>query len=491
MKPLLLLLIAFAVSTHAAVKPNGLFTDHGVLQQGVEVPVWGTANEGEKVTVKFQGQEISTVAKDGRWLVKLKPLKAGGPFAMAINDIEIKDLLVGEVWLCSGQSNMEWALQNTANGAAAIAASTDPLLRVLTVPGNLKAAPQSDVTVKWRESNPANAGVFTAVGYYFGRDLRKVLNVPVGLINSSVGGTPAQAWASAASMRDNPLFSPFFTGHEGAVSNYFAALAKYNDELLPKWKEEAAEAKADERPEPKKPTPPASPVDRGPGCLYNGMIAPLIPYAFRGVIWYQGESNVQNPPQYRELFPTLIKDWRTAWGQGEFPFLFVQIAPFRTMTPELREAQLHTWQTTPKTAMAVITDCGDAIDIHPKLKEPVGQRLALAARAIAYGAKIEYSGPIYDSMKVTGNQIELNFQHTGTGLVAKDGELKGFTIAGADKTFTNATATIAGNQVIVSSPAVTQPVAVRYGWSNVPDVNLYNKEGLPASPFRTDLPESK
>ena len=217
------------------------------------------------------------------------------------------------------------------------------------------------------------------------------------------------------------------------------------------------------------------------------MIAPLLPSAIRGVIWYQGESNVSNPFQYQTLFPTLIKDWRTAWGQGEFPFLFVQVAPYHTMTPELREAQLRCWQTTPKTAMVVITDCGAATNIHPPRKEPVGQRLALAARAIAYGEPLEYSGPIYDSMTVTGAQVVLRFQHTGTGLVAKDGALQGFTIAGADKQFTNATAQIAGTQVLVSSPAVPEPVAVRYGWSNVPAVNLYNQEGLPAAPFRSDV----
>ncbi|MCG3150360.1 MAG: hypothetical protein PCFJNLEI_03843 [Verrucomicrobiae bacterium] len=482
----ILLLCLLTATTHAAIQPHGLFSNGGVLQQGVEVPVWGTANTGDKVTVKFQGQEVSTVAQDGRWLVKLQPLKPGGPFTMSIADREITDLHVGEVWVCSGQSNMEWPLQKTTNAAAAIAGANDPLLRVLTVPATFIAEPQLDINAQWRICSSNTAPHFTAVGYYFGRELRQALKVPVGLVNSSVGGTPAQAWASAPSMRGDPQYSEFFTGHDKSISNYFAALAKYTDELLPKWQAEAAEAKADARPEPKKPAAPVSPVDRGPGCLFNGMIAPLLPYAIRGVIWYQGESNVNNPAQYQTLFPTLIRDWRNAWQQGDFPFLFVQIAPFRTMTPKLREAQLRVWQQTTNTAMVVTTDCGDALDIHPRWKEPVGQRLARAARAIAYGEKIEYSGPLYDSLKVDGNRIVLNFQHTGTGLVAKGDNLKGFTIAGADKIFTNANAQIAGNQVIVSSPAIPQPVAVRYGWSNVPDVNLYNHEGLPAVPFRTD-----
>ena len=403
------------------------------------------------------------------------------------NTVEVHDLLVGEVWLCSGQSNLEFGLYGAANAKSAIAESNDPQLRVLTVPHAFKDEPEHDIQARWLESNPVHSPNFTAVGYFFGRDLRQALNVPVGLIHSSVGGTPAQAWTSPAALRANPMFAMFFTAHEQSISNYFVATAKYK-EALEHWKVDAEKAKPDGVPEPKKPNPPGDPSGRGPGCLYNGMIAPLLPYAMRGVIWYQGESNVSNPQQYQTLFPTLIKDWRAAWGQGEFPFLFVQVAPYYGMTPEIREAQLLSWQKTPNTAMAVITDCGEATNIHPKRKEPVGQRLALAARAIAYGEKIEYSGPVYESMKVDGNQIVLNFQHTGTGLVAKDGELKGFTIAGANKAFTNAIAKIAGTQVLVSSPDVPQPVAIRYGWSNVPDVNLYNQEGLPASPFRTDLP---
>ncbi len=490
----LLVTLAICGATQAAVKPHGLISDGAVLQQGIDVPVWGTAKDGELVTVKFQGQALSTIAKDGQWLVRLKPLQPGGPFTMTItgeNTVAVHDLLVGEVWLCSGQSNMEFKLKAAANAAATIAAANDPLLRVLTVPPNFQADPQHDITATWAVCNPTNAPAFTAVGYFFARDLRKALNVPVGLIHSSVGGTPAQAWASPAVLRANPMFNGFFEGHANSVSNYFVALAKFTaDEpkLLEKWQADADQAKRAGKPVPPQPAAPTSPVNRGPGCLYNGMIAPLLPYAIRGVIWYQGESNVSNPHQYQTLFPVLIKDWRTTWGQDEFPFLFVQVAPYYAMTPELREAQLLTWQTTPKTAMAVITDCGAATNIHPPQKEPVGQRLALAARAVAYGEPIEYSGPMYDSMTVTGAQVVLSFQHTGTGLVAKDGDLKGFTIAGTDKVFTNATATIDDKRVIVSSPAVAQPVAVRYGWANVPAVNLFNKEGLPASPFRTDLP---
>lgn len=481
------LLCLATVAARAAVQPHGLFTPGAVLQQGMEVPVWGTADEGEKVTVEFQGQQVSTIAKDGRWMVKLKALKPGGPFVLKINELEIKDVLVGEVWLCSGQSNMEWTLNNVSNSLATIKEANDPLLRVITIRANFQAEPQRDVTAAWKDCNPVHAPAFTAVGYFFGRDLRQALKVPVGLIHSSVGGTPAQAWTSPAALRAGG-FHAFFDAQEKALSNYVAATEKYKA-TLEQWEADVAQAKAAGVPEPKKPAPPVNPgANRGPGCLYNGMIAPLVPYAMRGVIWYQGESNAGNAPLYQKLFPALIKDWRTAWGLGDFPFLFVQIAPYNGIGPDIREVQLLVWQRTTNTAMAVITDCGSPTDIHPRHKEPVGQRLALAARAVAYGEKLEYSGPIYESMKVDGDTIVLNFQHTGSGLVAKDGELKGFTIAGNDRRFTNATARIDGRQVIVSSATVTNPVAVRYGWANTPDVNLYNQEGLPASPFRTDLP---
>jgi sialate O-acetylesterase len=217
------------------------------------------------------------------------------------------------------------------------------------------------------------------------------------------------------------------------------------------------------------------------------MLHPLIPYAIKGAIWYQGESNASQSRLYQTLFPAMIADWRTRWNQGNFPFLFVQIAPFNGQPPEIREAQLFTLKNSPNTAMAVTTDLGDANDIHPTRKEPVGQRLALGARALAYGEKIEYSGPLYQSMEVKGSEAILSFAHTGSGLLAKDGELKGFTLAGADGRFIPATAKIEGTKIVVTAAGVTDPIAVRYGWENVPDVNLFNQEGLPASPFRTDV----
>ena len=499
MKRFLLLVVALLVAgavTHAAVKPHNLFTDNAVLQQGVPVPVWGTANDGEKVTVTFSGQKVETVAKGGQWKVTLRALKASAtPQTMTItgeNTVEIKNLLVGEVWVCGGQSNMQFGLNGTADAAKHIAAANDPQLRLFTVPRGGKAEPQRDVAGNWVECTSAPAAGFSAVGYFFGRDLRQAEKVPVGLINSNVGGTPAEKWISRQALEANPQLRELITGQQKAVADYPAALERYKQnepKLLEEWKAACEKAKAAGKKLPPKPQPPGNPTANGSTSLYNAMIAPLQPFAIKGIIWYQGEANNSRAKQYQTLFPAMIKCWRDAWGQGEFPFLFVQIAPHNHMLPEIREAQLISWQKTPKTAMVVITDYGDAADIHPKQKEPIGARLALAARAIAYDEKIEYSGPVFESLKIQGNQGILQFTHAGQGLESKGGELKGFTVAGADKKFIDAKARIEGNTVIVSSEVVAKPVVVRYGWANVPDVNLFNKNGLPATPFRTD-PES-
>jgi sialate O-acetylesterase len=302
--------------------------------------------------------------------------------------------------------------------------------------------PVDDYNGKWLEANASTIGGFSAVGYYFGRDLQKALDVPVGIIHTSWGGTASEEWTSMKVLDAHPE-------HKG---------------------KHPRQAK-----------------------LYNGMIAPLIPYAIKGAIWYQGESNAGRAELYRSGFPLMIRNWRDDWKQGDFPFLFVQLAPFAPNGEQpdpawarLRDAQLETTRKVKNTAMAVITDVGDKTDIHPKKKEPVGHRLALAAEAIAYGKKVEYSGPEFDKMAVDGNKAVLTFKHLGGGLEAKDGALTGFTVAGEDKEFHPAEAEIKGDTVVVSSKDVDKPVAVRYGWANYPAVNLWNKAGLPASPFRTD-----
>jgi sialate O-acetylesterase len=487
------MLAATGAATRAEVKPNSLFSDGAVLQQGVAVPVWGTGKDGEQVTVKIQDQSASTTVKDGRWLVRLKPMKAGGPFTMTItgdNTITISNLLVGEVWLCSGQSNMAFQLSRAANAAEAIAAAGDSELRLFTVPYGATDTPKTDVPGSWKESTPQSAASFSAVAWFFGRELRRALKVPVGLINSSVGGTPAEAWTSRATLEADPDLRETLERYAQQVKNYDpAAAAAQHQRALEKHKQAVEKAKAAGEKPPQVPRAPADPRQASvrPCGLYNAMIAPLEPYALAGGIWYQGESNAGRAGQYQKLFPAMIQNWRQAWGQGEFPFLFVQIAPHQAMKPEIREAQLLSWQKVPRTAMAVITDVGNETDIHPTKKEPVGARLALAARAIAYGENIEYSGPVYASMKIEGDHAILSFTHLGSGLMAKDGELKGFTIAGADGNFVAAKATIKGDEVVLSSPSVAAPVAVRYGWSSTPDVNLFNREGLPATPFRTDV----
>jgi len=488
-------LLAAAPSTaRAEVKLHHLFSDGAVLQQGATVPVWGTANDGERVTVQFQGQTVNTTAKRGRWLVRLKPLTVGGPYTLRVtgpdNTLVRTNLLVGEVWVCSGQSNMAFLLSRAANAEEAIAAAHYPQLRLFTVPRNAADAPVADVSGAWVESSPETAAKFSAVAWFFGRDLRRALKVPVGLIHSSVGGTPAEAWTSRAGLEADPELRQILERHAQNVANYDPdAAAARHKKALANHKAAVARAKAAGQPRPPTPRAPRDPrqYQGRPCALYNGMIAPLQPYAIAGAIWYQGEANAGRAAEYQKLFPAMIQDWRRTWGQGNFPFLFVQIAPHQHMTPEIREAQLLTWQNVPRTGMAVITDVGNENDIHPKKKEPVGARLALAARAIAYGEKITYSGPVYKSMQVQDGRAILSFSHLGGGFVAEGGALKGFTVAGADGDFVPATAVIEGDKIIVSSPSVAKPTAVRYGWAATPDVNLFNREGLPATPFRTDV----
>lgn len=450
----------FSGILQAEVKPNPLFTDGAVLQRGQGVPVWGTASDGEKVRVEFGGQKLDTTAKDGKWRVDLKPLDAGGPFTMKIsgeNTVTVNNLLVGEVWICSGQSNMEWPFNKSASAAEERPKAKYPKLRMFTVNKVTSPTPQAEAKGSWVECSPETVGPFSAVGYFFARDLHEKLGVPVGMIHTSWGGTPAQSWTSVEGF-----------GEIAELGGY----AKQSKENLEKYAN----------------TPPEKALNpHTASSLYNGMVAPLLPYAIKGAIWYQGESNAGNSKQYRTLFPAMIADWRAKWNQGDFPFFFVQIAPFKGQPAEIREAQFLTLSKSRNTAMAVTTDVGNANDIHPNRKQPVGHRLALAARALVYGEKIEYSGPLYESMKTKGGEVAISFTHVGGGLVAEGGDLRGFTIAGADGKFVPAKAEIKGAYVVVSAEGVSQPKAVRYGWENVPDVNLFNKEGIPASPFRTDV----
>jgi sialate O-acetylesterase len=518
-------LLALCGSLRADVKPSALFSEGAVLQQGVPIPVWGTARAGEKVTVRLNEQEATTTAgKNGKWMVHLPPREAGGPFVMTIsgnNTVTIGDVLVGEVWVAVGQSNMDFGLGGASNADTEIPLAKYPKLRFFSVGHKNAVIPQTELEGHWVGCSPEIAGRFSAVSYFFGRDIHKMRSVPVGMIVSSWCGTPGQAWSSLDALQKDPQLATYAdvaqrlaSGYPHAArmypqrfAKYWEAFTKWNDRYgkpydnnLKAWVSESEKAKTEGAPVPPQPIPGAYPplppesldadesMPKTPAVLFNGMIAPLIPYAIKGMIWYQGEGNAHKALEYQTLFPCLIADYREKWQRGNFPFLFVQIAPCDRMVPEIREAQFLTLGKSPNTAMAVITDVGEAKNIHPKKKEPVGVRLALAARALAYGESIEYSGPLFQSMKIEGNRAILTFGHTGNGMVAKEGEIKGFIIAGADGKFVSAKAGIVGDTIVVSSPEVATPVAVRYGWDNVPDVNLYNKEGLPASPFRTDCP---
>ena len=641
------LLLALALLSLAPLRADDakpflhpLFTDNMVLQRGIPDPVWGWTTPGTLVTVRVAGKGAKAVAgADGKWMVRLPPLPVGGPYALTVSGpqtVTLNNVLVGDVWICSGQSNMVFGIGAAINGPAEVAAADHPLIRLFTVGNVIATEPRPLLAGQWAVCTPQNAGSggwsgFSAVGYFFGRDLQPAIHVPVGLICTAWSGTPAEAWVSRETLTAAlPEFAPAMTQLDAARAD----LTPYDEKLkawyakndpgtaaswsnaslddaawptmpLPGYWEQSGVAdlanfdglvwfrktfdlpagdagkaatlhlKADDddttwvngtlvgatansgasRAYPVaagllKPTGnvvavrvldtgggggiygdpadlslevpggtnlplagpwhyhvssalaqmPPLPQDVAnnpnfPTVLYNGMISPLLPFGVKGAIWYQGESNAGNAKQYQTLLPTMIGDWRTRFGVGPFPFLVVQLAgygqthdqPADTGWVRLREAQLLTSERVPNVGLAVAADIGDANDIHPKNKEEVGRRLALAAEAIAYGHKIEYSGPLYQKMTVEGSAIRLHFTHLGGGLVAKgDDKLTGFSVAGADGHFVWADAKIDGTTILVSSPSVPAPTAVRYAWDDTPVCNLYNQAGLPAPPFRTD-----
>lgn len=625
-----------------------IFSDNMVLQQKTKVPVWGEADPGGEVKIVLNGEQKNTIVSDeGKWQVFFNSPAAGGPFELKIigqESITFKNVMFGEVWLASGQSNMEMPLAGWGkirNYEQEIAQANYPDIRLFQVEHTMSVTPLKDVSsAGWRQCSPETVPLFSATAYFFGRYLYQKLHVPIGLLHSSWGGTPAEAWTSGKTLAHFPEFAKALkdlqenggkVNPDSMFNIYRKKLAswqtevrnlmsksetlnqgwhqlKFNDsqwktmqvpsiwetkglnvdgivwfrkeiDIPDTWqgqnlklslgpindfdvtwfngKEVGSEAhvsiprnyvipsslvkpgkntiavqildigniggmygskkqlalvnqsgdslslagKWRYKVDPFHPTlknmpsVPVMPLNQNrPTVLYNAMISPLVPYAIRGAIWYQGESNADRAYQYRSLFPALIRDWRSCWRQGDFPFVFVQLANFmgRKAQPqedawaELREAQLMALSL-PNTGMAVAIDIGEERDIHPKNKQEVGRRLALNALHLAYGKDVDYSGPIYKSMKVEGDKIRLFFDQVDGGLRIQNGrELKGFAVAGADRRFTWAEAEIDGKTVLVSSPAVTHPVAVRYAWASNPECNLTNKAGLPASPFRTD-----
>lgn len=490
---------------HALSLPN-VFGDHMVLQREQPIPVWGWADPGEVIRVQLADQHRRTVADDdGTWDVELPAMKAGGPYRMVIEGrqrVEFVDVHLGEVWVCSGQSNMDWRVHQSANAEQEIASANHPKIRFFQVEKTIALEPQGDVAGTWSVCSPKTAGKYSAVGYFFARDLQEHLDVPVGMLHTAWGGTPAESWTTRETLESDPILGPIVERWDDLIRTYPDRLAKYEKDLAA-WQKKAEAARKEGKEAPEKPKEPVNP-EKHPHVaagLYNAMVYPLIPYGIRGAIWYQGESNAPRAWQYRTLFPAMIQDWREAWGQGSFTFLYAQLTSFQARQPEpydnywaeLREAQLLTlaW---PNTGMAVIIDIGDADDIHPKNKQDVGRRLALIARNRAYGEELVYSGPIYRSYEIKDGTIEITFDHVGEGLRARqgdtyteDGRLTGFAIAGEDKKFVWAEADIIGKKrIAVSSPEVEKPVALRYAWADNPECNLYNSARLPASPFRTD-----
>jgi sialate O-acetylesterase len=496
--------VLLAPPVSADVRLPHVIGSHMVLQADMPLPVWGWADPGESVTVSIGDNQATAKADaDGKWMVKLPAMKVGGPCEMTVsgkNTIKLTDILVGEVWLCSGQSNMEMGVGVVKNGKDEIAAANYPNIRLFHVPFHRASGlPEPDIDSAWRPCSPQSIAVdgwggFSAAAYFFGRELHKDLKVPIGLIDSSWGGTRIEPWTPPVGFASVPSL-------QQVAKDLTNADAKYNKDVaeclvkIEAWLPEAKKASAEGK---RVPLPPAWPVhafhnNPAPASLYNGMINALVPFAIRGTIWYQGCSNRGDGMTYFEKMKALINGWRTVWGEGDFPFYFVQLAPFRYQgdpiaLPMIWEAQTAALSI-PNTGMAVTVDTVDNIrDIHPIDKQDVGKRLALWALAKTYGHKdLVYSGPLYKSMSVEDGKVRIRFDHIGGGLATRDGKAPTFfQVAGEDKKFVDAQAKIDGDTLLVWSDAVAAPVAVRFAWHQEAQPNLMNKEGLPASPFRTD-----
>jgi sialate O-acetylesterase len=537
-------------TVYAAVRLPAIFGDNMVLQSNIRVPVWGWADPGENVRIDFIGRTFKTKAgENGKWSLKLRSYAAGGPYQMVIKgnsgQLLFENILIGDVWVASGQSNMEFGLKNEKRGDEAVANARDSLIHLFTVPVATSLQPRQDIDAskadllegKWVVCSPENIVYyhapwtgFSAVAYNFAVQIRSVTHAPVGMIGTYKGGTPAQAWMSLEGLQQTPELAKYIAAHQAFEDNFMAAGNAYPQKMaayqvaLDQWNNdygkdyaaavktwEEARIKAGDGPVPPHPKPlkpaPLLPVPPdggfgGPANLYNAMLNPVLHYGIKGVIWYQGENNGDSLPDaaaYKTLFPALIKDWRSRWQQGDFPFLFVQLANFRAPAkspsegnwPWVREGQLKALAL-PRTGMVVTTDLGDADNIHPTDKQDVALRLALVARHVVYHEHMIYSGPQYRSMKMEGNKVRLTFDENSTLIIGNGSnkenavELRGFGIAGADHKFHWAKATIENNVLIVYSDEVEDPEAVRYNWADNPPGNLYNQAGLPASPFRTD-----
>ena len=496
--------VCLSLSTGVAradVKLPNIFGSHMVLQRDMKDRVWGKADPGEEVTVSIGDQKKTAKAgDDGKWSVTLDPLPAGGPHTLTVegkNKVEFEDVLVGEVWLCSGQSNMQWNVGSANDADLESLTAKFPKIRLISVPTVGTQEPKDDFNGSWKVCTPGTVKPFSAVGYFFGRQIHETLDVPVGLINDAWGGSACEAWVRRDLLEADPQYKPLMQRWETIEKD--AKASDYTDkEKMEQHRLNVERARAEGRTPPRAPQTSKAQLagNARPGNIYNGVLKPTIGYGMRGAIWYQGETNADRAYQYRDLFPLMIKSWRDEWGVGDFSFYWVQLADFKaekadpgqSAWAELREAQTMTLDRLPKTGQAVIIDLGEGKDIHPRNKQVVAKRLARLALAKDYGVSVPAESPRFKSMEVKDGKAVLTFDNVGGGLQPFDvAEVKGFAVAGSDKTFVWAKAKVVGkNKVEVWVDGVSEPASVRYAWADNPVCNLYSKEGLPVTPFRTD-----
>lgn len=493
---ILLFVLLLKLTAIAQVKLPALVNDNMVLQQNEKVNLWGWASPNEKITIElgWQNTAVETTANaDGNWKIAINtPQGSNKAYTITItgkNKIILNNILIGEVWVCSGQSNMFFPVgkeegtwkTGVKNHEAEIQNANFSSIRLFTVLNNAAVKPLDDVTGSWQECSSNSIQKFSAVAYFFGRELYQKLNVPIGLIATSWGGTKAEAWTSQTVLESNPDFLPILETDAKNEKIFQEKLEKYYADLKLERQENQNDLSKSILKKPKKEPNKTSYV------LYNAMLHPLINYTMKGVIWYQGESNAEQAYLYRTLFPAMVKSWRSDWSQGDFPFYYVQITPHKGQNPDIREAQLMSLKNISNSGMVVTTDVGNETNIHPIDKQTVGYRLSLLARAKTYNEpNLVYSGPLYSGMKIKKDRIQLFFEYAHSGLVKKGDVLKEFEIAGDDQQFYPANAKIEGKTVVVFSEKVKNPVAVRFAWKATPEPNLFNLENLPASPFRTD-----
>lgn len=510
---LLALVCWLAQPATADVTLAGLFRDHAVLQRDMQTPVWGFAEPGEAVTVSIAGQHHTTTAdEDGQWLVRLNPLPAGGPHALTVNDTTLQNILIGDVWLATGQSNMVMAVAGMDGAQEAMDSAADPNIRLFTVERLVSTDAKHDIAGgAWQQGdNPRAVRQFSAVGYSFARKVHRETGVPIGMIACCVGATMVEHWVSPAVLQSQDDFDDDVTRRYGLFLDQFKDSSVYPDfanNVEAYYNNAYDEMRRINRARAKKEKLPddineqyamhkrAWKVYKSvPSGLYNAMLKPMIPYGIRGALWYQGESNDDLPDVYARLLPAMIQSWRDEWDQGDFPFYIVSLAAFRaevdqptdTNWPRIREVHWNTQHKLPNVGAALAIDLGDADDIHPKRKRPVGERLARIALANVYDKDVAWRGPVFDEMTIDGNTVRITFDHAAGLTTDNSNPPATFAIAGADRVWHWADARIDGNSVVLQSDAVAQPVAVRYGWADNPPVNLYNAAGLPAVPFRTD-----